>query len=63
MHSVDGANFDVLATGPTISASGGKAIFGPDTTKPVGKHLRIDYDVSGTTPSFSGLDCEIQLGG
>lgn len=62
MHSVDGANFDVLATGPSIVASSGKAIFGPDTTKPVGRYLRVDYDVTGTTPSFSGLDCELQLG-
>ena len=62
MHSVDGANYDVLATGPSITASGGKAIFGPDTTKPVGRYLRVDYDVTGTTPSFSGLDCELQLG-
>lgn len=62
MHSVDGANFDVLATGPSISASGGKSIFGPDTTKPIGRHLRVDYTVTGTTPSFSGLDCELQLG-
>lgn len=61
MHSVDGANFDVLVTGPSITASGGKAIFGPDTTKPIGRHLRVDYDVAGTTPSFSGLDCELQL--
>lgn len=61
MHSVDGANFDLLATGSVLSASGQKTIFGPDTTKPIGAYLRVDYDVAGTTPSFTGVEIKLQL--
>lgn len=61
MHSIDGANFSSLEAGSAMSTNGSQQLIAPATTKVVGRYLRVDYAVTGTTPSFSGLNTTLQL--
>lgn len=62
MHSLDGSTWDTLATAAAaITTAAGKAIFGPDTTLPIGRFLRVDLEITGTSPQFTLVEAKLQL--
>lgn len=61
MHSLDGSTWDTLATASAITATAGKVIFGPARTLSIGRFLRLDLVVGGTTPVFNTTEVKLQL--
>jgi len=61
MHSIDGANFSQLEAGTAMTTNGSHQMILPATTKVVGRYLRVDYTVTGTTPVFTGVNATLQI--
>jgi hypothetical protein len=61
MHSIDGANFSALEAGSAMNSNGSAQLIAPATTKMLGRYLRVDYAVTGSTPVFSGVNATLQL--